>query len=191
MQDMSSPFQNFLAVPLHGSSVCHAHTTAFFFAIFRIPILSKSISSIQYNLLFRTAGFLFLRVRRGLNNACARVHYTPRGGVRRSYRRPCRGSSAGTDRRSRNNQRRPEPQEPETVCTYPATAGARRSAQERRRTSTVQNARISSSTPQIAPQGFTWYGIPCGEQNAAEQPESAGERKPGNSRRGLHTTVIS
>lgn len=72
--------------------------------------------------------------------------------------RPDRGdrrqvSSAGADRRSRNNQRRP------------GTAGA--------------------------PQGFTWYGIPCSEQNAAKEPESAAKRKPGTAaadRTGLHTT---
>ena len=145
---MSSPFQNFLAVPLHGSSVCHAHTTAFFFAIFRIPILSKSISSIQYNLLFRTAGFLFLRVRRGLNNACARVHYTPRGGVRRSYRRPCRESS------------------PETISTEPEripdTAQAHTSPYRAGTLHIVQNTAHHAGAPTIA----------------REQPQDASPEQP-------------
>ena len=105
-------------------------------------------------------------MRRGLNYYIITRTYTPRVGVRRSCRGSCRGSN------------------PETI------SGDRN---RRSRRTSEHNARISSRTPQNAPQGFAWYRIPCSEQNAAGEPESAAECKPGTvaaDRAGLHTTVI-
>ena len=118
------------------------------------------------------------------------------GGAEGVKQRVCAGTlcpagyASGADRIAATVGRCPAPE----PIAGAGTISGDRNRRSDRRTSTARNTRISSRTPQNAPQGFTWYGIPCSEQNAAGELESTAERKPGTvaaDRAGLHTTAIS